>query len=110
MQAAAKKSVEAYTPRFPHAHELLLSVYGGALKSEPENSSEWCDRFKAFGKTLEALKSDGVLPMLFVSTFGHDIRNVAEQVQGAVDMRTSTEQQKLMTFGMANLRSHFGSR
>jgi hypothetical protein len=100
----------SYEPRFPEAHKLLLDVYGNAMKSDPEASIVWCERLKALTKGWEALKTDGLLPSLFLRQFGEDVRDVAGQVHKDLDLSKLTEQQSLMSFGIANLGSSFGGR
>ncbi|MEX0909836.1 MAG: hypothetical protein WDZ75_00915 [Candidatus Paceibacterota bacterium] len=97
-----------YNPKFPHAHALLLDVYGNAIKSTGEESVVWCERFLALAKGWEALKGDGLLPLLFTQNFWEDVRDVMRRIHDDLNLNELTEQQKYMTFGVANLRTSFG--
>lgn len=101
---------KTYEPWFPETHKLLLDVYGNAMKSDPEASAVWCERFKAVTHGWDALKKDGLFPELFLRHFWEDVRDVAGQVHKDLDLRELTEQQSLMSFGIANLQSSFGGR
>lgn len=100
---------QTYAPKFPQSHELLLEVYRGLMTAKPEDVAVWAERFKAHKHTLEHLKEDGVLPPLFTKNFYQDVRDVAEQVHGLIDTQRLTREQKMLTFGMANLQQMFGA-
>lgn len=100
---------QTYTPKFPQSHELLLEVYKGLMTAKPKDVAVWAERFKAHIQTLQRLKEDGVLPPLFTRNFYQDVRDVAGQVHELIVTSELTQQQKTLTFGMANLQNMFGA-
>lgn len=101
----------AYTPRFPHAHNIIETYYTSIMTTTEDLDIEiWSERLRILFEGWEALKKDGVLSPTFVESFHLDITNIMEKVNGRLDHTQLIAKQKETMFQLTNYRKMFGGK
>jgi len=103
------KSV-TYTAKFPSCHQSLLEAYSAAFNPKFKDRDAWAERARGMFIAFNNAVADGVFPKLFTDTFWEDIQNVMSIVHKDMDLGELSEQQKILTFAIANLRHKFGGK